>query len=365
MFERNWLQRYGGHVVLVLIAVVLFLGLRAGDWGDILDFELGRTELNALEVAAEPDGDNGNEIPGAAPPATQVPFVDVESVPVLQDNSIVPVLDPFTFEATRPEHNNIITYTVQRNDTPNGIAEQFGIRPETLLGCNPRLSEESSLLQTDDVIIICPEDGVLHDVLQTDTLESIALRYGVSIDAIVAYEPNKLSFPYRLYAGSQIFIPGAVREIFVWTAPTFNPSSSSGGSSVGNGGFRNLGTLTYIWPVTSRRITQYYWYSHQAIDIALPEGSAVYASDSGTVSYADWNNSGYGYLVVINHGNGYETYYAHLSGFNVYVGQEVSQGALIAYSGNTGRSSGPHIHFEIRLNGFERVNPLWAGYLPQ
>ena len=361
MQERNLLQRYGGHIVLVLIALALFLALRLGDWGDALDFEFSGTELSAAELELE--GDTSGTDANADPAATQFPQVeiDVEELPVLEDNSIAPVLNPFTFVAARPEHTNIITYTVQRNDTPNGIAELFGIQAETLLGCNPRLSEESSLLQTDDVIIICPEDGVLHDVLQSDTLESIAIRYGVFIEDIVAYEPNKLSFPYRLYAGSQIFVPGAVREIFVWTAPTYNVSS--GGSSSSSSGFANLGTGTYIWPVNSRRITQYYWYSHQAIDVALPEGSAVYASDSGTVSYADWNNSGYGYLIVINHGNGYETYYAHLSGFNVYVGQQVAQGELIGSSGNTGRSSGPHLHFEIRLNGFERVNPFWAGYL--
>ena len=98
----------------------------------------------------------------------------------MQDNSLVPVLDPFTFTAERPAHTNLITYTVQRNDTPNGIAELFGIQPETLLGCNPRLSEESSLLQTDDVIVICPVDGVLHDVGQNDSLESLSLRYGDS-----------------------------------------------------------------------------------------------------------------------------------------------------------------------------------------
>ncbi|MCB0004983.1 MAG: peptidoglycan DD-metalloendopeptidase family protein [Anaerolineales bacterium] len=357
MQERNFLQRYGGHLMLLAVGVVLFLGLRLGDWGRLLSFDLEAPAETATAVS--PDA---TEVANS-PAATAEPEVDIASLPVLQDNSLVPVLDPFTFEAQRPEHTNLISYTVQRNDTPNGIAELFGIEPETLLGCNPRLSEESSLLQTDDVIVICPVDGVLHDVGQNDTLESLSQRYGIPVEDIIAYEPNNLTFPYRLFPGSQIFVPGAVREVFVWTAPTYVSSGSSSGGSSG-GGFANLGTGTYIWPVTSRRITQYYWYSHQAIDIGIPEGTAVYASDSGTVSYAAWNNSGYGYLIVINHGNGYETYYAHLSGFNVYVGQQVTQGALIGYSGNTGRSSGPHLHFEIRLGGFERVNPLWAGYLP-
>jgi murein DD-endopeptidase MepM/ murein hydrolase activator NlpD len=142
-------------------------------------------------------------------------------------------------------------------------------------------------------------------------------------------------------------VPGAVREIFVWKAPSL-PSTSSG--SVGSGISPLIqGTGTFVWPVTYRRITQGYWYGHQAIDIGVPEGSPVVASDTGTVTWAGWNIYGYGNLIVINHGNGYETYYAHLSGISVVPGQIVYQGNYIGASGNTGRSSGPHLHFEIRF----------------
>lgn len=98
-----------------------------------------------------------------------------------------------------------------------------------------------------------------------------------------------------------------------------------------------------------------------AIDTGLVTGSPIYAFDTGTVTYATWSPYCYGNLVVINHGNGFETFYAHLNGFNVSPGQTVYQGDLIAWSGNTGCSSGPHVHFEIRYFK-ERENP-WS-YIP-
>ena len=206
-------------------------------------------------------------------------------------------------------------------------------------------------------LIILPIDGVLHDVQPGETLEDISEQYGISADDIIAYEPNNLSFPFRLYPETQVMVPGAVREVFVWTPPDL---SSVGGTSWEG---RNVtpiivGTGTFVFPVGSRNFTQFYWYGHRAVDVGLPEGNAVYAADTGTVTYAGWNTFGYGNLIVVNHGNGYETFYAHLSAINVVPGQIVYQGNVIGLTGNTGRSSGPHIHFEIRLNG-NQDDPCW------
>ncbi|MFN2125058.1 MAG: M23 family metallopeptidase, partial [Candidatus Promineifilaceae bacterium] len=112
------------------------------------------------------------------------------------------------------------------------------------------------------------------------------------------------------------------------------------------------------YPVGSRNFTQKFWYGHPGIDIALAEGSGVFASDTGTVTFAGWNIYGYGNLIVINHGNGFETFYGHLSAINVYPGQVVNQGNVIGAVGNTGNSSGPHIHFEIRTGG-NQDDPCW------
>jgi LysM repeat protein len=278
----------------------------------------------------------------------------------MTDSSLVPALNPITYKPQKP-HHEVITYTVKRGDTAIKIAEKFGIKEETILGGNAFLSNDAGQLMAGVDIVILPIDGVLHDVVEGDTLEGIAEQYDVPVEDIVAYEPNNLEFPYRLYPGTQILVPGAVREVFVWDPPTL-PVSSSGSPEALQGLFVAVpGTGVFLWPVGGREITQGFWYGHQAIDVGLVRGTPVYASDTGTITYAAWSPWCYGNLIVINHGNGYETFYAHLSGFNVTPGQTVYQGNLIGWSGNSGCSSGPHLHFEIRYYR-SRDNPLF--YLP-
>jgi murein DD-endopeptidase MepM/ murein hydrolase activator NlpD len=350
-------QRLGGHLVLLLLALLIFLGR------SII------ASANLITGPAEPSANLQSPISliltptplisNLQSPITPTIAFDPDSVPVLQDSSLVPAANPYTYQGQRPDIQ-YQTYVVERGDTPNAIAEKFGIQPETLLGGNPLLSQESNALMTGTELIILPVDGVLHDVREGDTLEGVAEEYSIPVADIVAYAPNNLEFPYRLYPNTQILVPGAVRQVFVWTAPPV-PSRPSAPGNAGGAACTTFGTGGFIWPVSARRITQYFWYGHPGIDIALGEGSSVVAADSGIVSYATWNFSGYGNLVVINHCNGYETYYAHLSSIGVYAGQAVSQGQYIAASGNTGRSSGPHLHFEIRLyNG--QLDPF--GYLP-
>ena len=276
-------------------------------------------------------------------------------LPIINDSGLIPAPVPYTFEGKTPQHQ-FQTYVVQRGDTPNGIADQFGINAETILGGNPQLSQESSLLQTDVKLTILPINGVLHTIQPGDTLAGLSFHYGIPTEEIVAYTQNNLEFPYRLEPETQIIVPGAVRELFVWTPPDLSSVSSS--SSIGGVTPVIVGTGTFIYPVNSRNYTQYYWYGHRGVDIALLEGSTVTAADTGTVTYASWNNWGFGNLIVVNHGNGFETFYAHLGGINVVPGQIVYQGNAIGTTGNTGNSSGPHIHFEIRING-NQDNPCW------
>lgn len=340
--------RWRGHFVIVGIALLILLIWRFGLRPNIVAVAEsgGETAVSPIPTLEPHDARDSTD---PHPP-------DAHALPILDDYSLVPAPNPHTFAGKLPEHE-FITHTVVRGETPNGIAEKYGIKAETILGGNPRLGEESSLLQVGTVLTILPVDGVLHDVQPGDTLESVSLQYGIPAEDIIAYAPNNLEFPYRLQPDSQILVPGAVRELFVWTPPDL---SSVGGTSAEGGGVRPVivGTGTFIYPVNSRNFTQYYWYGHQAVDIALPEGSPVYAADTGTVTFAGWNVYGYGNLIVVNHGNGFETFYAHLSSFNVVPGQIVYQGNVIGGTGNTGNSSGPHIHFEIRLNNV-RDNPCW------
>ncbi len=350
--ERSKLQRYGGHLALLIVAVLLFAAVRSAPLSDWLDFDMtAETEVSesieSEHLSLVTFEDNGGQ---------EYPTVNMDTVPLLINHNLSPRLNPKTFQGKLPSHE-VITYTVKSLDTPIGIAEQFGISPETILGGNPRLSEEASALQTGTVLIILPIDGVLHDVRAGETLERIAEYYSVTPEDIINYEANNLEFPFRLYAGTQIMVPGGVREVFVWSAPAPVQRSSGSGSTGSGVELVVTGTGTFIWPVGYRRITQHFWYGHPAIDIGTPEGTPVVASDTGTVTWAGWNIYGYGNLVVINHGNGYETYYGHLSQINVGVGQAVYQGSVIGATGNTGRSSGPHLHLEIRYyNSF--LEPL-------
>jgi murein DD-endopeptidase MepM/ murein hydrolase activator NlpD/Flp pilus assembly pilin Flp len=116
------------------------------------------------------------------------------------------------------------------------------------------------------------------------------------------------------------------------------------------------GTGKFRWP-TKGRITQRTWHCHHAVDIANSEGTKIYAADTGYVVVAGWLGGGYGKTVVINHGNGFQTLYAHLSVIRVQANRNVNRGDLIGRMGNTGHSTGSHLHFEIR-EGSQLHDPL-------
>ncbi len=356
MAEHTFRQRYGRYFwAIALIVLALFL----------LRPIISSLPAAPDETAAPVETATATSTPLVVNTAEPSPYFDYDAVdtslqtfdlsnlPVRRDDSLRPAMNPSTFRGKLPQHEEFQRYTVLSGDTPIGIADRFGIIPETLLGGNPQLSEEAGLLFADSELIILPIDGVLHDVQYGDTLENLAAKYNVAVDDIIAYQPNNLEFPYRLYEDTQILVPGAVREVFKWDPPDV---------SAAQGNYQNtsnqlvVGYGSFIWPTTGYRITQTYWYGHQAVDVGIETGTPLYAADSGKVTFAAWSPYCYANLIVINHRNGFETFYAHLSSFNVVPGQVVFQGNLIGYSGNTGCSTGPHLHFEIRRNG-TRLDP--------
>lgn len=352
--KSNKGRKVGGLLVVLAAVILLFLGWRLG----FANKDGGKSDGGGTAVFTSPLSNNaapGDTVGNSSDQPVSYRFAPGE-VPVISDTGLAPAPDPHTYQGPLP-HHEFETYTVERGDTPGAIAAQFGIAVETLLGGNARLSQEATLLQPGDVLIILPIDGVLHEVQPGDTLESLSEGYDIPIEDIIAYTDNNLEFPYRLYPETSIMVPGAKREVIIWQPPT---TASSGSSSGLGGGIKPLivGTGSFQFPVNSRNFTQFYWYGHPAIDIALGEGNVVYAADTGTVTYAGWNTWGYGNLIVINHGNGFETIYGHLSGIGVTPGQIVYKGNAIGYTGNTGNSSGPHIHFEIRIGG-NPDDPCW------
>lgn len=355
----NEKQSGRSNLIVPVILVVLVIGFVF--WGQVRWISQFEVSAESLEVSALPISEVVFDDLAAVVTETAVssptPSPSFTSAPIITDTNLAPALNPHTYQAKQPAHNFTI-HVVERGETPNIIADQHGISPETLLGGNPWLSKESNALAADKELVILPIDGVLHTVAPGETLESISELYDIPVADIIGVASNNLELPFlRLVPETQLLVPGATVGQFYWTAP----KSVAG---VGSNGFAVVGTGTFVWPVGGRCITQYSWAGHPALDVSMSDGAALYASDRGTVTYASWAAGtyyDYGNLIVINHGNGYETLYAHLSSISVYPGQIVQQGEYIGATGNTGNSSGPHLHFEIRLNDI-RDDPLF--YLP-
>ena len=242
----------------------------------------------------------------------------------------------------------IDNYTVKSGDTLELIAKKFDVSVDTIRWANDLKNDTIKPGQT---LKIPPVTGVVHKVAPGETVYSIAKKYGVNAQNIVNYIWNEFADTetFALRVGQILYVPDGVIK------PPSSPVSRVTASI--QAGTR--GSSNFIWP-TSGIITQYPVGYHMAIDIANPSSPAILAADSGTVIYAGCVRYGYGCHVIIDHGNGYQTLYAHLS--EIYVSSVpgkniVSQGQPIAKMGSTGRSTGTHLHFEIRSGG-ELLNPL-------
>ncbi|HHH40504.1 MAG TPA: M23 family metallopeptidase, partial [Chloroflexi bacterium] len=273
---------------------------------------------------------------------------------------------PTTTIPVRPRRD-VITYTVQPGDTIFGIAGAFGLAPETIYWANSEtLHDNPHLLRPGMVLYILPTDGIYHTVQAGETVEGLAEKYGVEPEAILNAEWNHLKRGQPLQEGQKLVIPGGKREFVVWQLPKYASSGVRGRGNTGlcRGPFTGgiIGRGIFTWPTAGRRISGWYFRdrrnpAHGGIDIGLRLGDPVYAADNGLVVYAGWNTWGYGNLVVIDHGNGWQTWYAHLSQVNVSCGQSVWQGGIIGLGGSTGNSTGPHLHFESRYEG-KPADPL-------
>jgi hypothetical protein len=268
-------------------------------------------------------------------------------------------VDVYTYRPERPRFG-LTQYTIQDGDTAWSIAQKFDLRMESILWGNEGLSADAGSLQIGNTINILPVDGVLHTVREDDHWERIELLHGIEREVIIAFIGNPFAEggSSELVPGQQLIIPGGRNQV-VWLDPGPQVDPSKGRKSTGfyQGPLTGIGTGVYILPVSPIRITQPFWEGHPALDFDTVTGQPVYAADGGTVIYAGWSESGYGNLVIIDHSTGYWTYYAHNDVNQVDVGQAVYQGQQIARSGNTGRSTGDHLDFRIRVAGGAFIDP--------
>lgn len=314
-------------------------------------------------LAQNPAGADANA--AQVEPTVSVP--GIESVPQEAVDLLVGVprlAQVFTTIPSRPRQE-IIKYTVMEGDTIFGIAEKFGLKPETILWSNYYvLLDNVDSLQPGQELNILPVNGTYHEWQEGEGLNGVAEYYGVAPEEIINYPSNNLD-PATIgdYAnpnippGTWLVVPNGRREFISWSAPLGvtreNPASArvlgSGACGPISGGAVGFGT--FVWPANSRRLSGYDYSpstNHWGLDLAGNLGEGVYATDAGVVVYAGWNEYGYGNMIMIDHGNNFQSLYAHMDSVAVGCGQSVGQGDLIGIIGNTGRSSGSHLHFEIR-----------------
>lgn len=245
---------------------------------------------------------------------------------------------PSTDAPDKVDNSNgqISTYTVRSGDSLAKIAEMFDVTANTILWANDLA--KGSVLKAGQTLVILPMSGVLHTVVKGDTLNTIAKKYNGDVSEIASF--NDLKITDKLSVGDTILIPDGQ------VSSSIRPSAS-GSRLVTSGGPTYSGY--YIKPFVGGHRTQGL-HGYNGVDYGLPVGSSLFASAAGTVivsKNSGWNG-GYGNYVVIEHPNKTQTVYGHMSSVSVSVGQKVTQGQLIGYSGNTGRSTGPHLHFEVR-----------------
>lgn len=269
-------------------------------------------------------------------------------------------------------------YTVVEGDTVFGIAEKFGLKPETILWGNYyTLLDNPAFLSPGQILNILPVDGIYHRWNAGDGLNGVARFFGVTPEDIINYPLNNLTVEGvgdfanpRIEAGTMLMVPGGTRSFVTWSAPRITRDDPGVAKVLGPGFCGTVvdgpvGVEAFIWPTNNHFLSGYDYSpetNHYGIDLDGETGDPIYAIDNGVIVYSGWNDWGYGYMVVIDHGNGWQSLYAHLSTISVDCGGWVYQGTVIGYMGSTGRSSGSHLHFEMMSDSSGKVNPF--AYMP-
>jgi murein DD-endopeptidase MepM/ murein hydrolase activator NlpD len=280
-------------------------------------------------------------------------------------------------DAPVTSRNDFQEHTVVEGDTLFGIAEKYGIDALSILWTNFNvLYDNPAAIFPGQVLTIPPVDGAFYTWQPNDGLNGVSNGLKVTPDAIIDWPSNNLSYETigdyanpNIEVGTVIFVPGGEKIFQDWTQYIFprgevSDSKIGGEGKCGSISSGPVGTGLFIWPAVDPTISGFNFSpesNHWGIDVAGDLYDPLYAVDGGVVVYAGWNDWGYGNVVAIDHGNGFQSVYGHMESLNVGCHSYVAQGDVIGLMGSTGNSSGPHLHYELILNG-GRVNP--HNYLP-
>ncbi len=263
--------------------------------------------------------------------------IDENSEVSIEDNALLPSTGPAGVAdgGVEEDFSDVDVYVVRAGDNVASIAKMFGVSTDTIISVN----DLKGAVKQGQVLLILPSSGVEIEVTKGQTLQGIAKTYKVEVEDIL--EANDLAPGAKLSIGDNLIIPGGTLA-----SATTKPKAAT---STTKKSYSSLPAVAgFVHPLPSGHKTQGL-HGHNGVDYGAPVGTPIRAAASGTVLIArtGWNG-GYGGLVVVAHSNGTQTYYAHMSRLGTTPGAHVDQGETIGYVGNTGKSTGPHLHFEVR-----------------
>jgi murein DD-endopeptidase MepM/ murein hydrolase activator NlpD len=311
---------------------------------------------------------------------TALPSVKLAAMPLTQviSNGVPRMALLHTNIPDRPRAD-IYKYTIAKGDTVIGIAEKFNLKPQSVMFGNVNIiRDDPHNLRIGTVLNILPVDGYYYEWQAGDGLNGVAKGLHVAPEDIINYPLNHLDLATigdyanpNIKPGTMLVVPGGTRPYNSWSAPTGITRDHPVTARVAGDGAcpaisdGAVGLGTFIWPANQHVLSGFDYSpetNHRGIDVAGNTGDPVYAVDAGVIVYSGWNPYGYGNMMMIDHGNGWQSLYAHLSSIGYGCGQSVDQGTVIGAIGSTGNSSGSHLHFELMHTLYSKVNP-WS-FLP-
>lgn len=333
LWRRGVLSRPITHVSLVAFSLsVVFVGVIFGKTGVFANSSTQARQELVTKLSAP---------------------VDTQESSVLSA-SVVPVT-----EISEKPRDKVLEHEVKSGETISQIAEKYGIDADTIRWAND-LSDLDKVSPGQKLKIL-PVEGVAHTVASGDTIYSVAEKYKANPQAVADWPFNNVDETLKLQVGQVLIVPEGVPP--TKAAPkrpepryVAQGKVKEGKDTRSDDQKKPQGVLGFITPVAGR-LTQRFARYHAGVDLAGDTGSPIAAAASGKVVTAVKERWGYGWHVVVDHGGGMTTLYAHLSQINVSPGQNISQGQSVGLRGDTGRSTGPHLHFEVRKNGVPQ-NPF-------